>query len=65
MKAVLREKLRRLRDGRPARVLDLFAGCGGISLGAQLAGCQVLAGLELDPKAARSHALNFPRCTRA
>jgi DNA (cytosine-5)-methyltransferase 1 len=59
MRVVLREKLRRLRDGGPARVLDLFAGCGGISLGAQLAGCQILAGLELDPKAARSHALNF------
>ena len=59
MREVLRQKLGRLRDGQPARILDLFAGCGGISLGAQLAGCHVLGGLELDPKAARSHALNF------
>jgi DNA (cytosine-5)-methyltransferase 1 len=59
MKAIIRRKLRRLRDGHPARVLDLFAGCGGMSLGAHLAGCRILGGLELDPKAARSHAHNF------
>ena len=55
----IREKLARLRAGEPARVLDLFAGCGGISLGAQLAGASILGGVELDPASARSHALNF------
>ena len=59
MKPILAEKLKRLRNGEAARVVDLFAGCGGISLGTQLAGCHVLAGLELDRAAARSHALNF------
>ena len=59
MKRSRREKLARLRDSGSLRVLDLFAGCGGISLGCQLAGCEVIAGVELDPAAARSHALNF------
>jgi len=40
-------------------VIDLFAGCGGISLGAQLAGCDILGAIEIDPLAARSHATNF------
>jgi len=41
------------------KVLDLFAGCGGISLGFQRAGFEILAGVEIDEHAARSHALNF------
>jgi DNA (cytosine-5)-methyltransferase 1 len=52
-------KLARLRSWEKPRVVDLFAGCGGISLGAQLAGCDVVGAIELDPLAARSHALNF------
>lgn len=40
-------------------MLDLFSGCGGFSLGFQRAGCTILGGVELDPDAARSHALNF------
>ncbi len=39
------------------RVLDLFAGCGGLSLGLQRAGFEILAGLDSDPRA--SHALNL------
>lgn len=45
-------------DARP-RVLDLFAGCGGLSLGFEAAGCQISGAIEIDPLAARSHALNF------
>ena len=59
MKWIIARKLDRLNAGEPARVLDLFAGCGGISLGAQLAGCDIVGGLELDRQAARTHALNF------
>lgn len=52
-------KLRRLRRGGAPRVLDLFSGCGGLSLGFQRAGCTIVAGVELDRYAARSHAINF------
>ncbi|MEJ2623387.1 MAG: DNA cytosine methyltransferase [Pseudolabrys sp.] len=41
------------------RVLDLFAGCGGLSLGFQAAGCEISGAIEIDPLAARSHAINF------
>jgi DNA (cytosine-5)-methyltransferase 1 len=45
-------------EWRP-RVLDLFAGCGGLSLGFQAAGCEIAAAMETDELAARSHAVNF------
>jgi DNA (cytosine-5)-methyltransferase 1 len=41
------------------RVLDLFAGCGGLSLGFRAADCDIAAALEIDELAARSHAINF------
>ena len=47
-------------SARP-RVLDLFAGCGGISLGFQTAGCEIVAAIEVDELASRSHAVNFCR----
>lgn len=53
------QKLVRLKLDRPLRVVDLFAGCGGMSLGFNRAGYELLGGIELDPKAARTHALNF------
>jgi DNA (cytosine-5)-methyltransferase 1 len=52
-------KLRRLADGKAPRVLDLFAGCGGISLGFRRAGFEISAAMEIDKLAARSHARNF------
>jgi DNA (cytosine-5)-methyltransferase 1 len=58
---VYRQKLARLKVGAQPRVLDLFAGCGGISLGFQAAGFEIKAALEFDPLAAASHALNFHR----
>lgn len=42
-------------------MLDLFAGCGGFSLGFQRVGCSIIGGVELDNDAARSHAQNFFR----
>ncbi|WP_296104697.1 DNA cytosine methyltransferase [uncultured Agrobacterium sp.] len=56
---VIRQKIQRLRAGAKARVLDLFSGCGGISLGFQAAGYEIVAAIESDPDAARSHGLNF------
>lgn len=52
-------KIERLRQGEPPRILDLFAGCGGLSLGFQAAGFSIVAAVENDPDAARSHGLNF------
>jgi DNA (cytosine-5)-methyltransferase 1 len=53
------QKLTRLRRNGALRVLDLFAGCGGLSLGFRAAGAGIAAALEMDPDAARSHGRNF------
>lgn len=42
------------------RVVDLFAGAGGLSLGAARAGFEVVAAFEKDPFAYATHARNFP-----
>lgn len=59
--SVVVSKLARLANARQARprVLDLFAGCGGLSLGFQSAGCEIVAAMETDELAARSHAINL------
>jgi DNA (cytosine-5)-methyltransferase 1 len=56
---ILAAKAARLRAGGRPRVLDLFSGCGGLSLGFEAAGCEIAAAVEFDPDAARSHGLNF------
>lgn len=56
---VFKEKVNRIKDGAQPRVLDLFAGCGGISLGFQAAGFKLAGAVEIDADAAASHALNF------
>ncbi|MCB1522033.1 MAG: DNA cytosine methyltransferase [Hyphomicrobiaceae bacterium] len=56
---VLRTKIERLRAGAKPRVLDLFAGCGGISLGFQAAGFEIAAAAEIDELAVQTHARNF------
>ena len=57
--ATLQRKLERLARGETPRVLDLFSGCGGISLGFNRAGFDIAAAVEFDPLAALSHATNF------
>lgn len=59
MDAAVARKIRRLAAGEGPRVVDLFAGCGGISLGFQRAGFELLAAVEIDELAAQSHAENF------
>ncbi len=56
---VIIKKLARLNEGAAPRVLDLFAGCGGLSLGFEAAGFQIGGAVEFDPDAARSHGINF------
>jgi DNA (cytosine-5)-methyltransferase 1 len=46
---------------RPIGV-DLFAGAGGLSLGFEQAGFDVVAAVEYDPVHAAVHAFNFPHC---
>ena len=43
------EKKARLAAGGVPRVLDLFAGCGGLSLGFHAAGFELAGAIELDP----------------
>lgn len=42
--------------------IDLFSGCGGLSLGAARAGLKPTVAVELDPHAAAAHSKNFPNC---
>jgi DNA (cytosine-5)-methyltransferase 1 len=56
---LIQKKLERLSRGKQPRVLDLFSGCGGMSLGFKLAGCELIGGIEIDPLAIQSYALNF------
>lgn len=62
---IIRSKLERLRNGAKPRVLDLFAGCGGISLGFEAAGFDMRGAVEFDADAARSHGLNFHKGAEA
>lgn len=52
----------RNRKKRPIAV-DLFAGAGGMTLGFEQAGFDVLASVEIDPIHCATHEFNFPQCS--
>ncbi|MGY2050487.1 DNA cytosine methyltransferase [Methylobacterium sp. JK268] len=43
------------------RVVDLFCGCGGLSLGARNAGLELALSVDIDPVLTSSYGRNFPR----
>jgi DNA (cytosine-5)-methyltransferase 1 len=48
-------------SARPIAI-DLFSGAGGLSLGFEQAGFDVVAAVEYDPVHAATHLYNFPQC---
>lgn len=56
---IIQEKISRLRTGAMLRVLDLFSGCGGLSIGFSAAGFEIAAAVENNPTAAASYGANF------
>ena len=52
-------KTERFREGKKLRVLDLFSGCGGLSLGFLKMDFEIVAAVEIDKEAIHSHATNF------
>ena len=50
-------------QGRRPKVIDLFSGCGGLSLGFEQAGFDIVAAVEIDPIHSAIHEYNFPYAT--
>ena len=59
--AVIQRKQRCFSQSGRLRVVDLFAGCGGLSLGFERSGMDICGAIEQDAFSCRSHATNFFR----
>ena len=46
--------------GHSVKVIDLFAGCGGFSVGFEKAGCEIVKAVEFDKEIASSYSHNHP-----
>lgn len=57
-----RTRTKKMSASRPVGI-DLFAGVGGMSLGFEQAGFDVVAAVEIDPIHCAAHKFNFPNCT--
>ena len=57
----MKVRLARIYAGRPLQVVDLFSGCGGMSLGLKRAHYHVLGGVEINPQAIATYAKNLLR----
>lgn len=53
------QKLARLRSDEPLRVVDLFSGCGGMSLGLKRAQYTIIGGVEINQQAISTYARNL------
>ena len=62
--SVIQKKIARLKSNQPPRFMDLFAGCGGLSLGFSTAGYELVAAVESDLLAAATHGTNFAGISR-
>lgn len=49
-----------MRKKSVGKIVDLFSGCGGFSLGAELAGFKSLAAIDIDPTLQSGYRRNFP-----
>lgn len=56
---VILESVQNVSYGSPVNYIELFAGCGGLSLGLKSVGFELVAANELSPMAAESYAYNF------
>ena len=56
---IIQKKLSKIRAGAKPKVLDLFSGCGGLSIGFSSAGFKITAAVESNEKAAASYGVNF------
>lgn len=54
---------KRAIESTDLNVIDLFCGAGGSSSGFKLAGFHLVGALDINAAAAKTHALNFPKCT--
>ena len=59
MPETIADRIAALRAGRVPTLLDVFAGCGGLTLGMRDSGFIPVAAAEKDPHAAAVHAANF------